>query len=318
MKKASRITFCITDRCGYECKFCFVPPMRDATELPRQPWIAAARQLAKRQPGVEFVITGGEPIFHKGVDEIAQAASASGAVVHFNSSGRDIDAKAARRLALTGVKHFNLSIDGPPPLHNRLRGDKNAYRFADEALDNMAGNAPEIRRNVVTVVMGANLEALPGFLGSLEEDDRVQGMYLQLITNPRGPAGGDAWLDDPDLWHPDRDTRLRVIDEIIARREKGGKILNPLSALRAMRLLMDNPAHRAKGICNVHEFGFFVDPRGNVTLCGLFAPAGNITEQSVGEIMDSPKFAEIVAKMRRCELGCHRQINCASAKEKPA
>ncbi len=315
MNPTPRITFHITNRCRYECKFCFVPPMRDMRELPRAPWIAAARGLAARAPGIEFVITGGEPILHRGVDEIVQAATHAGAVVHFNSSGAGIDAKAARRLAVTGVKHFNLSIDGPPPVHNRLRGNKNAFRFVEEALDNMTGNAPDIRRNAICVVMGANLTALPDFLLSLEDDDRIQGVYLQLITNPHGPAAGGEWLNDPDLWHPNRAARLGVIDEIIARREKPSKILNPLPALRAMRLLMDDPAYQARGICNVHEFGFCVDARGDVSLCGLFAPVGNIAEQSIDDILDSQAYADVVTQMRQCTLGCHRQINCASAVE---
>ncbi len=339
-----RVTFHITDRCRYACRFCFVPPIRSAEELPAAVWVRAARELAEARPGVEIVLTGGEPILFDGVFDVIRAASGAGAIVHFNSSGVGVGPDEARLLDEAGARHFNLSLDGPPEIHNCLRGNPEAFRFAMETLDNLAGNAPDIRRNIVCVILGANLELLPEFLRKLEEDDRVQGVYLQLATNPLGPNGGDAWLADPDLRHPDAAVRARVMDEIIA--GKWEKILNPVSALETMRGLMSaekmgtdenfrdgkctgngSTGKVGTGVifrgekctsphfsrCDLPDFGFSIDARGDVSLCGLYPPAGNIARQSIADIMGSGDFGRIEAEMRCCRLACHRRVNCSSA-----
>ncbi|MCB9489260.1 MAG: radical SAM protein [Deltaproteobacteria bacterium] len=308
-----RVTFHLTDRCRYECKFCFVPPIRHVRDLSTEHWTRAARDLAEAIAGVEIVMTGGEPIFHKGVWEILEAATSRGAVIHFNTSGPGIGPEEARRLAEVGVAHVNLSLDGPAPVHNFLRGHKDAYRLAQEALDNLAANAPDTRRNVVCVVMGANLAALPEFLDELDADERVSGVYFQIATNPLGPTGPDDWRNDRDLMHPERTARLAIFDELVAKKRAGAKVLNPETGLAAQRLLLDNPDYRAQGVCNVHDFGFCVDVHGDVSLCGVFEPAGNIARESLRDILRGDAYRAIVARMRQCEIGCHRQVNCAGA-----
>jgi MoaA/NifB/PqqE/SkfB family radical SAM enzyme len=311
-----RVTFHVTDRCPYACKFCFVPPGRDERELPAEPWIAAAQALGRLWPGTQIVLTGGEPILWEGAFALAAAATEAGARVHFNTTGYGIDPKAAARLAAAGVEAVNVSLDGPAAIHNHLRGHTEAFRRASEALDTLAGAVPAVRRNVVTVIMGANLAALPAWLDELESDPRVEGIYLQAVTNPEGPNGSDRWFADPDIWPAVPTARQAAFDEVIARRRRGGKILNPLRALRMQAAFFAEPRFRLADVCAVGEFGFCVDPRGDVSLCGSQPPAGNIARERLEDILSGPVLAEVRAKMKHCDCGCHRQINCATADEK--
>lgn len=314
-----RLTFHLTDRCRYRCKFCFVPPTRceppagDLGELPAAVWKKAAADAAELWPGCEIILTGGEPILFPDVFSISEAAARRGAVVHFNSSGADLGLEQARRLAEAGVRHVNLSLDGPPPLHNRLRGSTDAYRLVQEALDNLAGNASTIRRNIITVVMGANLDALPAFLSGLEEDARVDGVYLQLVTNPEGAAGSARWLADPDFFPLDPEIRRGGYARLLDLKQKLRKSLNPAVALELQAQFFLDPDFHLSGSCRVADFGFCIDPRGDLSWCGLYPPAGNIAEMPLADIVHGAAFSRIQQEMRGCRRGCHRLINCAAA-----
>lgn len=308
-----RVTFHLTDRCRNECKFCFVRPNRDPRELPARIWSDAATALATLFPGVEIVLTGGEPLLFDGVDAIVRAAARAGAIVHFNSSGDGLGPEQARELAQAGVRHVNLSLDGPPPLHDFLRGRPGAYRRANEALDNLVGNAPGVRRNIVTVVMGANLPGLADFADALFADDRVDGVYFQILANPAGVDGGDAWLADPDLFHPDAELRRRLMRHLQERQAQGAKINNPAAALAMQAAVLADPSRVVEGSCPIEEFGFCVDARGDVSLCGLFAPLGNIAREPLATILADERRAPTIRRMRECRRPCHRRVNCASA-----
>lgn len=308
-----RVTFQLTDRCRNECKFCFVPPARDPRDLPAAVWIDAAKALPALHPNVEIVITGGEPLFFEGVFAVVEAAAGAGARVYFNSSGVGLGPREARELARAGARCVNLSLDGPPPLHDFLRGRPGAYRLAQEALDNLAGNAPDIKRNIVTVVMGANLPVLADFVDGLFADERVDGVYFQILANPAGPAGDDAWLADPDLFYPDADLRRRVMQHLLTCKARGAKINNPAAALALQAAVLADPTRATHGPCPIEDFGFCVDARGDVSLCGLFAPLGNIARESMAEILREERRAETVRRMRECRRPCHRRVNCASA-----
>jgi len=310
-----RVTFHVTDRCAYNCRFCFVPPVRRVDELTGEPWSTFAVALAARWPGVELVFTGGEPLLFPGVFDVLAAATTVGAWVDFNATGFGLGPHEATLLGEVGVRCVNLSLDGPPELHNRLRGHPDAFRFAMEALDNIAGNAPGVRRNIVAVVMGANVDLLPDLIRTWDEDARIDGIYLQVATNPEGPDGSGRWLADDDLWPADPTRVTRTFDRLLAG-ARTTKLLNPPAALAMQARFLTDPHFRLNQPCRVGEFGFCVDARGDVSLCGRFAPVGNIVRDDPAAILASPAWRETRARMLVCEFGCHRQINCASADQR--
>ena len=308
-----RITFHLTDRCPYQCKFCFVPPIRGTEELPAATWIAAARELGDLYPGAEVIVTGGEPILFPGIFDLLAAMAEADLAVHFNSSGFGIGPGQAQSLADAGVQAVNVSLDGPSAVHNHLRGHPDAYRFAQETLDNLAGNAPAVRRNIVMVLMGANAEIALAFLRELDADTRVDGIYLQTITNPEGPDGTERWRADPELWPPDRQRRRELFTALSEWKQAGSKLLNPPTGLALQARFFADPNFRLAHKCRVAEFGFCIDARGDVSLCGRFAPAGNIATQPLTQTLTGRAFADVRREMAHCSRGCHRQINCASA-----
>ncbi|MCZ7583588.1 MAG: hypothetical protein M5R36_09805 [Deltaproteobacteria bacterium] len=213
-----------------------------------------------------------------------------------------------------GARVVNLSLDGPPPIHNLVRGSRDAYRLAREALDNLAANAPGLPVNIVTVVMGANMALLPAFLDELDADARVNGVYLQIATNPRGPRRSGRLAARSRPLASGRGRPARRFRR--SRRAQRSRREDPEPPTRcAGRRVSGRPGVSDGGICRVYDFGFCIDPRGDVSLCGLFAPAGNIAREDLGAILDGAGFAATSEAMRACELGCHRQINCASALE---
>ncbi len=78
-----------------------------------------------------FHFTGGEPLLHKNIIPLLKTASSSGARIKITTNGTKIDTKFAHELVMSGVDHFNVSIDSSlAEVHDRLRGVEGSFNKA--------------------------------------------------------------------------------------------------------------------------------------------------------------------------------------------
>lgn len=122
----------ITRKCNLTCVYCGsgCSPEWGGRELSTAQWIDVVRQIAADFDSSRIMVgvTGGEPMIKKGVFELLEELNRLGFPFGIVSNGTNITKDTARRLMDTGITSISLSLDAPPEVNDRLRGEGAARR----------------------------------------------------------------------------------------------------------------------------------------------------------------------------------------------
>lgn len=127
----SYVSISPTRRCNLKCKMCI--QHRQSTdkpenltwykpdqELPLDAWVNLFDELTRWRPIV--FITGGEPLLYPHILEFIEEAKKRNLLVHLQTNGILL-AKMADHLVNLGVEMVTVSLDGPPAIHDLIRGE---------------------------------------------------------------------------------------------------------------------------------------------------------------------------------------------------
>ncbi len=122
------ITFTVTNQCNLRCRMCgqwgvegyFKGEREVPAALPAATWNRLADEIAAHgRTGIG--IRGGEPFLHPEILDILSHIKGLGLHVWMDTNGTLLD-RHADNIVRIGVDHFNVSVDGPEPIHDRVRG----------------------------------------------------------------------------------------------------------------------------------------------------------------------------------------------------
>jgi MoaA/NifB/PqqE/SkfB family radical SAM enzyme len=169
----SNISVCLTMRCNLNCRMCNLRSGLDSSdsrpwyqpkrELPLESWITMLDQVAPFRPWI--YLTGGEPLLSANFKEFVRAARQRHLVVHLQTNGTRLG-EVAEFLVEAGVFAVSVSLDGPPDIHDEIRGHKGTFNRVQEGIKALL----EARRNyhrpgpllgLNCTISRANLEYLP-------------------------------------------------------------------------------------------------------------------------------------------------------------
>lgn len=160
-----------TLRCNLDCAFCDTtdrhrPPV---AELSPARWASIVDEAADLGARRVMVLGGGEPLLAPATAAIVRRAKARGLVGFLTTNGTRLGAHAAL-LVETGWDEVHVSIDAADaPTHDRLRGQKGAFRSAVRALCQLrqrrdAARSPVPRLGLHTVLTRENADQLDAIL----------------------------------------------------------------------------------------------------------------------------------------------------------
>jgi MoaA/NifB/PqqE/SkfB family radical SAM enzyme len=217
----------LTDRCNLRCRHCFYyRNERDSRELPDEELLRGLETLRDRHAIRSMEWCGGEPLVRREVFE-AGAALFPHNMLYTNGT-RDIP-------SIHNVTTC-VSIDGPPDVHDYIRGDGCFERIAR----NLAG-ARDRTVIILCTLNRVNAPHLEDFLQSVERIERP-GLSLPvflLIFTPlrryRDVEGYEHTAEQRDRLAFSWEERDRLLEEIgRARRRHPGRILNSDLVLELM------------------------------------------------------------------------------------
>lgn len=301
-----KLILALTDRCDCRCQACLIWKKPKSKELSPE---EIGGFLAKA-PSIRWLnLTGGEPFLRDDVPDVVQAALRSLprlSVVTIPTTGQRTEeiVAAAGRIAALGVGRFylTLSVEGPPELHDVLRGRAGAFLRVVETyrrLRDVRGVRPYFGvtlsdRNVDRVT--ETFEALSAAVPGIGWNDLHFNVYTQsghyydnLGSGLKRPAALPAALA------PALEARRRSRDP--------GDLLEATYLRLLPRYLRTG---RSPIPCRSLRASVFVAANGDVFPCTVYSRRlGNVRERALPDILrdEEARRARIVIQQDRCP-GC--------------
>ena len=158
-----------------------------------------------------LAITGGEPLLRKDFERIVSAAHDLGFAWGMTTNATLIDANMARLLRRTGMGTVSVSVDGPPEVHDRIRGRAGAYDQAMRGIQAMIDEGGFKAIQITSVINHQNIGLLDQMFDLFADLDIDSWRIVAM--EPIGRA-----LTHPELLLTAQD-HIRLLDFIREKRE---------------------------------------------------------------------------------------------------
>lgn len=142
----------------------------------------------------EIALIGGEAYLRKDLPTIVRFLVDKGMRVAMQTGGRALNEERAKMLADAGLAAVGVSIDGPAPIHDQLRGNRGSHRAALRALDNATAAGMLVTSNVQINRLNHR------HLRELADEIRSHGVvaWQTALTVPMGEAADrPEWILEP-------------------------------------------------------------------------------------------------------------------------
>ena len=155
-------------------------------------------EVAAHKPMIS--ITSTEPLMYKPLGEAIKYARSKDLNVAVTTGGYTLP-KRADELAEAGLNYLAVSIDGPPDLHNKIRGRADSFQKSTEgiikfreAVDRL-GKKAEILVNYTITNM--NCDSLAAFYEAMKPFpiDRINYTYMTFVTPELAATHNAEWGD---------------------------------------------------------------------------------------------------------------------------
>lgn len=287
-RRPLHLTFFVTRRCDAHCDFCFSRG-RTAAPGPELSVSEIARLAPSLGPLLWLAYSGGEPTLRDDLPEITGifARECRPVVVLLSTNGLDPQRTVAAAAGLLDAAPrstivVKLSLDGPPALHDRLRGVPGAHARVLQSLGllrELAAREPRLEVGVNTVFCAANQAEAGALFAAVS---RLEGVNTHTLSLVRGT------LPEPTLGGVDA-ARYLAAAEALARGLRAGSQpryrffgarLKAAQDVLQRRLIAETLRRQRRVIaCFAGRLNLVLDERGELYPCEEFAlRLGNVRD----------------------------------------
>jgi Fe-coproporphyrin III synthase len=189
-KNTANIFFHILTQCNLRCRHCYINPQQHGTErlnsATMQAWLTI---MARRTPGANLVLLGGEPTLHPDLPDVVRSARSLG----YNSITIDTNGYLFHdildRITPTEVDFISFSLDGASAATNDPIRGSGSFAVCTQGIRNAAakGFATSLIYTVSRINL-SELQAVPAMLAQLPVDH----LFIQVIGLRGQSAAGNA------------------------------------------------------------------------------------------------------------------------------
>lgn len=308
------------NQCNCRCVMCDIWRIREPREI--TPTLLERQLASFRELGVRWVVfTGGEPQLNAQMIFLAQMLRAEGIRITLLTAGLLLESHAESIAA--NVDDVIISLDGPPAVHDQIRRVAHAFEQIKTGVAALRRFRPDMMVRARCTVQKANHGSLCGVVKSAKE------IGLNSISFLAADLTSDAF-NRPQGWVPERQNRIALnaeeVDALEAEVERlviehrpdldSGYVVESAGKLR--RIVLHFRAHlgQAQHVapnCNAPWVSSVIEASGEVRPCFFHPSLGNIHEQTLRQIVNSPQALRFRATLdvatnpvcRRCVCSLH-------------
>ncbi|MFQ5745764.1 MAG: radical SAM protein [Gemmatimonadota bacterium] len=294
----------INSLCNMKCEHCFYwRSLNGKDDLTKDEIFELSRSLG---PVENLNLSGGEPFLRKEFSEICRQFIRHNGVgqIYVPTNGYFPDRivkQVGETLEEPGLDLFvvELSLDGMPEFHDTFRVARNSFRRAMESYDALATlqeSDARLRIHAISTATDVNMDEIRRLTTYLyERCPKMDHHNLAVIRGDRKNPGLEAPLQHR------YEELYAYIRRLWAPREEGryGAAVEPMLQWAKVRTMKEN---RQVVPCRAGRLTGVVYANGDVSLCEMHTPLGNLREQTFPEIWNSPRTDELRAHVaaRRC------------------
>ncbi|MGQ9920588.1 MAG: radical SAM protein [Desulfobacca sp.] len=254
------LTLWLTEACNLHCRYCYRPPVTAPQTMSREVIDRALTLAAGSGRPFHVQLSGGEPTL---VPElIAYTAQRLRKLGGRATLGLQTNGTRLTSALVTLVQRYHLqvglSVDGPPAVHDALRGG-----FAETLAGMQLLEQAQVPFRVTTVVSAANLATLDLLVLMLSGFRSCQGIGLDLLLTKGQALQHGVQPAAPEAWRQAIGALLRSLAFSNQRRQ------NPLRWREWDLVRRAGMARRQQGFCHAARGeSLAVQPDGTVYPCG--------------------------------------------------
>ena len=304
LAKPTRLIFCMTLRCNIKCRQCAIWRLPQAEELTADQWKKTIRELRDFIGPYRVQLAGGEIFVRKDITDIISYATKNDVLTGIVSNGTMITPKLAKEMVDSGLGYTHISVDGiKAETHDYIRGIPGIYEKTVKGIDNLrvAAKGSGMSLCVATIIMKQNMHELVDLV-HWAEDKGMDGV----IFNPLGPTidSDPEWYKKTDLWFDDLGEINAILDQLIAMKKAGSKILNPPEQFEEMKSYFKKPFILRNAECMVGITNLNITCDGYMHTCYKMPPIGNVKDISPKDAWNSELAKNIRKKIKACDIHC--------------
>jgi len=277
-----KLSFGVTYKCNLRCQMCFIWKKKGSPEL-------SAREIDlffKRSNDFSWVgLTGGEVFLRDDLPEIAESIIANCknlCVLHFPTNGFLTDKILGNTHAIIGLKprrlFVTISIDGPPHIHDKIRGRNGSW---SRAMDTFKGlmKIKKVEPYLSMTLSHSNLGMIDETISSIKKVykgfDPKERMNFNIFQR------SSHYFENVDMEYPDVEllkSNIRRAMEVLEL-DKGTNIKSYLQKNYLTRCPQYLSDFRSPLPCKALSASCYLDPSGDIYPCGVYGKRiGNVKD----------------------------------------
>jgi MoaA/NifB/PqqE/SkfB family radical SAM enzyme len=295
----------ITERCNLHCSHCYQQEAK-ASELSLPEIKEVIDEAADMvwdweeaydiKLSMSYNVSGGEPFLRADIFEMLEEMAWKGADIYILSNGTLIDSEIAGKLAGLKVKGVQVSVEGPEPVHDGIRG-MGSFASAVNGITNLIEAG-------LTVTMNSTLSTVNAKyffdLVDLARSLNVQRLgFSRLVPYGRGAAMLDKMIAADEV--RDLYNKIYSLDTGKLKIVTG----DPVASQSILDFDGKDMGKTASGGCAAGVSGLTILSDGTITPCRrLDVPIGNVKRDSLRELWAASPLLDALRDRSRYEGKC--------------
>lgn len=300
----------INSICNMKCEHCFYwKSLNQPDDLSLEEIVALSRSMGRLE---SLNLSGGEPFIRAEIAEVCLQFVRQNGVrqIYVPTNGYYTEKTVKAVKAILQEKELDLialelSLDGMPEFHDTFRVAKGSFRKAMEtyeALAEIQREDPRLRIHSISTATDGNIGEIRRLTTYLyERCPQMDHHNLAIIRGDR---------KNPNLAGPILDEYQKLyeyIRRLWAPREESryGAIVEPMLQWAKVKTAREQ---RQVVPCRAGRISAVVYANGNVSVCELHEPIGNLRRQTFPEIWGSPEAERLRASIANKECHCTTEV----------